>query len=108
MNMQMNVALAPATFTATELRKTFFQHLDKAMQGESVRFTYKGARLQISLEPGSANGSKMSRLVHREGLDDNVDLDATKELLPQWEANWAADAERDFSDLYLKSPEGNE
>ena len=48
MNLQMNLAPAQATFTATELRKTFFQHLDRAVQGEAVQFTYKGAQLQIT------------------------------------------------------------
>ena len=104
MNMQMDMALAPATFTATELRKTLFQHLDRAVQGEPVRFTYKGSQLQITLQPGAVTGSKMSRLVYREGLADDADLDVTKELLPQWEAKWAAEAARDFADLDMTGP----
>ena len=100
MNMHLAITTGQTTFTATELRKTFFQHLDRAVQGEPVRFSYKGSELQLALVPGSISGSKMARLVHREGLLSD-DLDVTKELLPGWEAKWAADAERDFADLDL-------
>jgi hypothetical protein len=96
MNMQNGTTLASATFTATELRKTLFQHLDRAVQGEAVHFTYKGAQLQITLQPGTVSGSKMSRLVYREGLADDDGLDRPDPALMQMlEAKWMAE----FPDL---------
>jgi hypothetical protein len=104
MNMQVDRTLAPATFTATELRKTLFQHLDRAVQGEPVRFTYKGAQLQITLQPGTVTGSKMSRLVYREGLADD-DLDRPDpELMRTLEAKWMAE----FPDPMTDGEEGGD
>ena len=108
MHMHLSVSTAPAVFTATELRKTLFQQLDKAAKGQPVLFTYKGAHLQISLAPGTITGSKLARLIHREGLLCNPDdiIKTDPGLLQQWNTKWAADAARDFVDMEDPGTEG--
>jgi hypothetical protein len=51
--------------TATDFRKNLFQALDRALQGEAVEVSYKGAKLRLMPPP---NRSKLGRAVRRHAL----------------------------------------
>jgi hypothetical protein len=77
--------------TATELRKNLFQELEKAADGETVWFTFKGLRMRIDLDPAQAKTSKLARLVaHPEALaDPDVDLIHWNDgFAAEWESKW--------------------
>ncbi len=77
--------------TATQLRKDLYQTLDRAIQGESVEISYKGAT--ILLQP--AAGSKLSRAVRRPTLLVNPDaiVESDGDLMAELEQKWQREAE---------------
>ena len=73
---------------ATEFRKTLFQTLERALEGEPVLITYKGSRLQVV--PAKRKTSKLARLVKHDtivGDDDSIN-GPHRELLRLWEEKW--------------------
>ncbi len=79
--------------SATALRKTLFQTLDKVVSGEPAEFTYKGKTLRISTV---TNTSKLSKSVKRGILLVNPDsiVESDTKLMDELEEGWQRDDER--------------
>ena len=73
---------------ATEFRKNLFQVLDFALQGRPVEIVYKGSKLRLA---PSASQSRISRMVHREGLlvDPHSIVESDPALMAEFETLWA-------------------
>ena len=75
---------------ATEFRKSLFQTLERALEGEPVSVTYKGARLRLV---PAKKVSKLSRAVKRDTLlvdPDSIigpDPEMMRILEERWERN---------------------
>ncbi|MFN7924578.1 MAG: hypothetical protein U0Q16_31035 [Bryobacteraceae bacterium] len=78
---------------ATEFRRTLFQSLDQAIEGEVIVIDYKGARLRLTAEPA---GSKLARLVRRNALivDPDSIVESDSELMDSLESHWAEEDKR--------------
>ena len=76
--------------TATQLRKQLFRTLDRALQGETVEITYKGATILLK----TTGASKLARAVRRPTIlvnpDELVESDAN--LMTELEQKWATEA----------------
>lgn len=79
--------------TATEFRKSLFPLLEKALHGESVEVSYKGAT--VKLVP-SQSSSKLARAKRQHALvcDPESIVHSDKELMAEMEAEWRADWKR--------------
>ncbi len=79
--------------TITRLRQDLFRLVERALDGETIEFTYKGTVFRLAPE---APPSKLARLTSERILAPNADLGAARrELLKEMEAEW----ERDWSEL---------
>ena len=76
--------------TATQLRKQLFRTLDRALQGETIEITYKGATILLK----TTGASKLARAVRRPTIlvnpDELVESDAN--LMTELEQKWATEA----------------
>jgi prevent-host-death family protein len=78
--------------TTTEFRRNLFQLVDRALQGDLIEVTHKGAL--IRLVP-SEKPSKMSRLVPRDTICGTLDdlargqQELDDEMRTSWEKKWA-------------------
>jgi len=72
------------------MRKTLFQVLDRALQGETVEIVYKGSKLRLSPPPA---GSKLAGVIRRHALSVEpqsiVESDAA--LMKDFEKLWERD-----------------
>lgn len=75
---------------ATEFRKNLFQVLDRALQGEAVEITYKGAKLRLTPPPDQ---SKLARAVRRHALlvDPPSIVESDARLMADLEKGWKRD-----------------
>jgi antitoxin (DNA-binding transcriptional repressor) of toxin-antitoxin stability system len=75
---------------ATEFRRTLFQTLDRAIQGEPVAITYKKARLRLVAGDG---GAKLARAVRRNALvvDPDSIIRSDVELMRDFEQQWSTE-----------------
>jgi hypothetical protein len=75
---------------ATKFRKHLFEILDRAVHGEQVGVSYKGALVMLSLQAGE---SKLARAVRRNALivhpESIVNSDAA--LMSEFQHAWAED-----------------
>jgi antitoxin (DNA-binding transcriptional repressor) of toxin-antitoxin stability system len=73
---------------ATAFRKSLFQTLDRALEGEPVSVTYKGARLRLV---PSKKTSKLARATKGDALmvDPDSIIGPQWEVLRLWEEKWA-------------------
>jgi antitoxin (DNA-binding transcriptional repressor) of toxin-antitoxin stability system len=73
---------------ATAFRKSLFQTLDRALEGEPVSVTYKGARLRVV--PAKKRVSKLSRAVEHDTMlvpwESIIGPDP--EIMRLWEEKW--------------------
>jgi prevent-host-death family protein len=77
---------------ATDFRKNLFQVLDRAVQGEAVEITYKGAKLRLMPPP---DRSKLARAVRRHALlvDPQSIVESDASLMAELEERWKRDDE---------------
>lgn len=77
---------------ATDFRKNLFQVLDRAVQGEAVEITYKGAKLRLMPPP---DRSKLARAVRRHALlvDPQSIVESDASLMAELEEGWKRDDE---------------
>jgi prevent-host-death family protein len=77
---------------ATDFRKNLFQVLDRALQGEAVEITYKGAKLRLMPPP---DRSKLARAVRRHALlvDPQSIVESDASLMADLEKGWKRDDE---------------
>jgi antitoxin (DNA-binding transcriptional repressor) of toxin-antitoxin stability system len=77
---------------ATEFRKNLFRVLDRALQGEAVEITYKGAKLRLTPPPDQ---SKLACAVRRHALlvDPQSIVEADASLMADLEKGWRQDDE---------------
>jgi hypothetical protein len=77
------------TATITQFRKELFQLADQALNGEPVRFVYRGVVFKVIPE---TKKSKLDQLVGQPVLAPGVNLEqASKELFAEMQAEWMAD-----------------
>jgi len=78
---------------ATQFRKSLFQTLERALEGEPVSVTYKGARL--SVVPAKKT-SKLARATKGDALmvDPDSIVGSDPELIRYLETKWAADGKK--------------
>ncbi len=76
--------------TATVMRKSLFQVLDRALQGETIEIVYKGSTLRVT---SPAAGSKLSRAIRRHALlvDPQSIVESDSALLADLERQWKQD-----------------
>jgi antitoxin (DNA-binding transcriptional repressor) of toxin-antitoxin stability system len=79
--------------TATALRKSLFDSLDRALKGDPVTVTYKGAELQIVAQHSD---SKLARAVRRNAIVGDPDdlIHSDRDLLNDLEQQWTSESER--------------
>ena len=72
---------------ATQFRKSLFQTLERALKGEPVSVTYKGARLHVV---PAKKTSKLARLVKHDAIvsDDDSIMGPHTEVMRLWEEKW--------------------
>ena len=75
---------------ATEFRRNLFQLMDRAMQGELVEISWRGAKLRLSPPPG---GSKLARAVRRHALrvDPGSIVESDPKLMAELSRGWKRD-----------------
>ncbi len=75
---------------ATKFRKHLFEILDRAVHGESVGVSYKGALMMLSLQSGE---SKLARAVRRNALivDPESIVHSDPGLMSEFQHAWAED-----------------
>ena len=76
------------TVTITKLRQHLFQFVDRALEGETVEFTYKGHRIRVVPE---REASKLSRLAGQPVVSPTGLARAGKKLQREMEAEWKKD-----------------
>ncbi len=75
--------------TITSLRRDLFKLADKALEGETVAFTYKGVVFKLLPETRT---SKLSNLIGEPVVREDTNLEnASRELLKEMEAEWESD-----------------
>jgi antitoxin (DNA-binding transcriptional repressor) of toxin-antitoxin stability system len=78
------------TVTITELRRNLFQLVDRALEGESLQFTYKGRRIQIVPERTPSKLSKLTgQPVVARGELRRASRALFREMESEWEKDWA-------------------
>jgi antitoxin (DNA-binding transcriptional repressor) of toxin-antitoxin stability system len=79
--------------TITKLRQDLFRLAERALEGETVEFAYKGVLLKMVPE---VRQTKLARLTGQSVIAPDSDLEkASRDLLNEMEAEW----ERDWSEL---------
>ena len=75
---------------APEFRRTLFQTLDRAIQGEPVAITYKKTRLRLVAGDG---GAKLGRAVRRNApvVDSDSIIRLDVELMRDFEQQWSTE-----------------
>jgi antitoxin (DNA-binding transcriptional repressor) of toxin-antitoxin stability system len=74
--------------TITKLRQNLFQLVDRALEGETVEFTYKGHRIRVVPEE---QPSKLHKLVGQPVVAPGGLARASKDLLREMESEWKKD-----------------
>jgi hypothetical protein len=75
--------------TITQFRKDLFQLADKALQGETVAFTYRGVVFRVLPEKREL---KLNQLIGQPVVAEGIDLErASKELSAAMEEEWLRD-----------------
>jgi hypothetical protein len=72
------------------MRKSLFQVLDRALQGETIEIVYKGSTLRVT---SSSAGSKLARAVSRHALlvDPQSIVESDSALMADLERQWNQD-----------------
>lgn len=74
--------------TITKLRQNLFELVDRALEGETVEFTYKGRRIRVVPEE---KPSKLSKLAGQPVVARGSLAGARKDLLREMESEWKED-----------------
>jgi antitoxin (DNA-binding transcriptional repressor) of toxin-antitoxin stability system len=76
--------------TATDFRKNMFQALERALQGEAVEITYKGAKLRLAPPPDQ---SKLARATRRHALlvEPHSIVESDSDLMATLTKSWKKD-----------------
>jgi len=75
----------------TQFRRDIFDLANRALEGETITFTYKGKRLRIVPETVEIDpATRFSRLTPLNGLEfpNLEDVDILPEMQKEWEKDW--------------------
>lgn len=87
MSVHSKVYTVRMEMNATAFRKSLFRTLDRALEGEPLFVTYKGARVHIV---PTKKTSKLARLVKHDTIvgDDESIMGPHAEVMRLWEEKW--------------------